>query len=469
MADTYDLVVIGAGPGGYVAAIRAAQLGMKVACVEKREALGGTCLNVGCIPSKALLNASHKFAEAEHHLADFGIQVGKPKLDVKTLQATKTGIVTGLTDGIAFLFKKHKIDRVQGSAKILAAGKVEVTPNGGGKAQTLTCERILIATGSESTPLPGVEVDEKRIVTSTGALDLSKVPGHLVVIGGGVIGLEMGSVWKRLGSKVTVVEFLDRIVPGTDTDTAKRFQRVLQKQGIEFKLSTKVTGAKAGKSGVTLSMEPVKGGDAAELTADVVLLSIGRRPLTAGLGLDELGVELDKRGAIVVDADFESNVKGVFAIGDVIPGPMLAHKAEEDGVACVEIMAGQSGHVDYGLVPNIVYTWPELATVGRTEEQLKEAGVEYRKGVFPFSANSRARANLDAEGQIKILADARTDRILGAHILGPDAGTLIHEICTAMAFGGSAEDVARICHGHPTLAEGIKEAALAVDGRPIHI
>ncbi|MEQ8396403.1 dihydrolipoyl dehydrogenase [Thalassobaculum sp.] len=469
MSDTYDLVVIGAGPGGYVAAIRAAQLGLKVACVEKRSALGGTCLNVGCIPSKALLNASEKFSEAEHHLSDFGIQVGKPKLDVKALMARKTAIVTGLTDGIAFLFKKHKIDWVQGTAKITAPGKVEVAPDGKGKSQTLNCERILIATGSESTPLPGVEVDEKKIVTSTGALELTKVPGHLIVIGGGVIGLELGSVWKRLGSKVTVVEFLDRIVPGTDTDTAKRFQRVLAKQGLEFKLGAKVTGAKTTKTGVKLTVEPVKGGDAEEMTADVVLLSIGRRPLTAGLGLEALGVELDKRGAILVDADFETNVKGIFAIGDVIPGPMLAHKAEEDGVAAAEIMAGQSGHVDYNLVPGIVYTWPELATVGQTEEQLKEAGVEYRKGVFPFSANSRARANLDSEGQIKILADAKTDRILGAHILGPDAGTLIHEICMAMAFGGSAEDVARMCHGHPTLNEGIKEAALAVDGRPIHI
>ena len=467
---SYDVIIIGAGPGGYVAAIRAAQLGLKVAVVEKRGALGGTCLNVGCIPSKALLNASHKFAEAEDgHLAAFGIQVGKPKLDVKKLMEAKTGIVTGLTDGIAFLFKKHKIDWVQGTATILAPGQVEVAPNGGGKAQTLACERILIATGSESTPLPGVEVDEKRIVSSTGALDLTKVPEHLIVIGGGVIGLEMGSVWKRLGAKVTVVEFLDRIVPGTDAETAKRFQRVLQKQGLEFKLGAKVTGAKAGKSGVTLTVEPVKGGEAEEMSADIVLLSIGRRPLTAGLGLEKLGVALDKRGAIVVDADFETSVKGIFAIGDVIPGPMLAHKAEEDGVVAAEIMAGQSGHVDYNLVPNIVYTWPELATVGKTEEQLKEAGIEYRKGVFPFSANSRARANLDAEGQIKILADARTDRILGAHILGPDAGTLIHEICMAMAFGGSSEDVARLCHGHPTLAEGVKEAALAVDGRPIHI
>lgn len=469
MSDTYDLVVIGAGPGGYVAAIRAAQLGLKVACVEKRSALGGTCLNVGCIPSKALLNASEKFAEAEHHLADFGIQVGKPKIDVKAMMARKTEIVTGLTGGIAFLFKKHKIDWVEGTATITAPGTVAVTPNGKSKPQTLSAERILIATGSESTPLPGVEVDEKKIVTSTGALELTKVPGHLIVIGGGVIGLELGSVWKRLGAKVTVVEFLDRIVPGTDTDTAKRFQRVLTKQGIEFKLSSKVTGAKTTKSGVTLTVEPVTGGDAEQMTADVVLLAIGRRPLTAGLGLEKLGVEMDKRGAIVVDADFQTSVPGIFAIGDVIPGPMLAHKAEEDGVVCAEIMAGQSGHVDYNLVPGIVYTWPELATVGQTEEQLKEAGIEYRKGVFPFTAVSRARTVLDTEGQIKILADAKTDKILGAHILGPDAGTLIHEVCMAMAFGGSAEDVARMCHGHPTLNEGIKEAALAVDGRPIHI
>ena len=469
MADNYDLVVIGAGPGGYVAAIRAAQLGMKVAVVEKRGALGGTCLNVGCIPSKALLNASHKVHDAEHGFAEFGIQVGKPKVDVKKLMQAKTGIVTGLTDGIAFLFKKHKIAWVQGAGKILAPGKVEVTPTDGGAKQTLACEKILIATGSESTPLPGVEVDEKKIVTSTGALELSKVPGHLVVVGAGVIGLELGSVWKRLGAKVTVVEFLDRIVPGTDTDTAKRFQRVLQKQGLEFKLSSKVTAAKTTKSGVKLTVEPVKGGDAQEIDADVVLVAIGRRPYTAGLGLEELGVAMDKRGVIQVDEDFETSVKGIFAIGDAIPGPMLAHKAEEDGVACAEIMAGQSGHVDYNLVPGIVYTWPELATVGKTEEQLKEAGVEYRKGVFPFSANSRARANLDSEGQVKILADARTDRILGAHILGPDAGTMIHEICMAMAFGGSAEDVARMCHGHPTTSEAVKEAALAVDGRPIHI
>lgn len=468
MADKYDLVVIGGGPGGYVAAIRAAQLGLKTACVEKRGALGGTCLNVGCIPSKALLNASEKYAEAEHHLGDFGIEVSAPKLNVKKLMEKKTEIVTGLTDGIGFLFKKNKVDWIQGTGKIAAPGKVEVTP-AKGKKQTVDCDRILIATGSESTPLSGVEIDEKQIVTSTGALELTKVPKHLIVVGGGVIGLEMGSVWKRFGAKVTVVEFLDRIVPTMDLDIGKRFKRVLEKQGIEFKLSTKVTGAKATKTQVTLTLEPAAGGESEELKGDVVLVSIGRRPYVDGLGLDELGVERDKRGFIQVDEDYQTNVEGIYAIGDAIPGPMLAHKAEEDGVAAVEIMAGQSTHVDYNLVPNIVYTWPEVATVGQTEEQLKEAGIAYRKGVFPFSANSRARANMDSEGQVKILADKKTDRVLGAHIIGPDAGTLIHEICAVMEFGGSSEDVARTCHGHPTLAEAVKEAALAVDGRPIHI
>lgn len=468
MSDKYDLVVIGGGPGGYVAAIRAAQLGLKTACVEKGTALGGTCLNIGCIPSKALLNASEKYAEAEHHLGDFGIEVSAPKLNVKKLMEKKTEIVTGLTDGIGFLFKKHKIDWLQGTGKITAPGKVEVTPAKGEK-QTVACDRILIATGSESTPLPGVEVDEKQIVTSTGALELTKVPKHLIVIGGGVIGLEMGSVWLRFGAKVTVVEFLDRIVPTMDQDVGKRFKRILEKQGMEFKLATKVTGAKTSKSQVTLTVEPAAGGEAEELKGDVVLVSIGRRPYVDGLGLDDLGVERDKRGFIQVDEDYQTNVEGIYAIGDAIPGPMLAHKAEEDGIAAVEIMAGQSTHVDYNLVPNIVYTWPEVASVGQTEEQLKEAGIEYRKGVFPFTANSRARANADTDGQVKILADKKTDRVLGAHILGPDAGTLIHEICAVMEFGGSAEDVARTCHGHPTLSEAVKEAALAVDGRPIHI
>lgn len=468
MSDKYDLVVIGSGPGGYVAAIRAAQLGMKVACVEKWPSLGGTCLNIGCIPSKALLSASEKFEEAGHSFADLGIEIPAPKLNIKKMMAKKDEVVKGLTDGVAFLFKKNKIDWLQGTGKILAPGKVEVTP-AEGKTQTVECDRILIATGSESTPLPGVEVDEKQIVTSTGALELSKVPKHLIVIGGGVIGLEMGSVWLRLGAKVTVVEFLDRICPTMDFDTTKRFKRILEKQGMEFKLSTKVTGAKTTKTQVTLSLEPAAGGETEELKGDVVLVSIGRRPYVDGLGLDELGVARDKRGFIEVDEDFQTNVEGIFAIGDAIPGPMLAHKAEEDGVAAAEIMAGQSAHVDYDLVPGIVYTWPEVASVGQTEEQLKEAGIKYRKGTFPFSANGRAKAAAFTDGQVKILADAETDRVLGAHIIGPEAGNLIHEICAVMEFGGSAEDVARTCHGHPTLSEAVKEAALAVDGRPIHI
>jgi len=470
MSDTYDLVVIGGGPGGYVAAIRAAQLGLKTACVEGRGALGGTCLNVGCIPSKALLNASEKYEETQGHLAEIGIDIKGTKLDMKKMLAKKDEVVKGLTDGVAFLFKKNKVDWVEGWGTIEDAGTVSVKPvDGKGNAKTLKTERILIATGSESTPLPGVEVDEKQIVTSTGALDLQKVPKHLIVIGGGVIGLEMGSVWKRLGAEVTVVEFLDRIVPTMDGDIGKRFMRVLQKQGIEFKLGMKVTGAKTTKSNVTLTLEPSKGGDAEELKGDVVLVSIGRRPYTEGLGLDELGVKTTDRGFIEVDEDFQTSVEGIYAIGDAIPGPMLAHKAEEDGIAAVEIMAGQAGHVDYNLVPNIVYTWPEVASVGQTEEQLKEAGIKYRKGTFPFTANSRARANSDTEGLVKILADAETDKVLGAHVLGPDAGNLIHEICVAMEFGASSEDIARTCHGHPTLNEAVKEAALAVDGRPIHI
>ena len=468
MTEPYDLVVIGAGPGGYVAAIRAAQLGMKVACVEKRETLGGTCLNVGCIPSKAMLSASEKYAEATGHLAEIGIEVGSVKLNLKQMLANKDKVVDDLTKGIGFLFKKNKIDWVPGAATLKSANEVVVTPVEG-DATTLKTERVLIATGSESTPLPGVEVDEKRIVTSTGALNLTKVPKHLVVVGGGYIGLEMGSVWARLGAEVTVVEFLDRIVPTMDREIGKRFMAVLRKQGMTFKLSTKVTGAKTGKAGVSLSVESVKSGEAETIDADVVLVSIGRRPVTQGLGLDALGVALDPRGFIQVDADFETNVAGVFAIGDCVPGPMLAHKAEEDGVAAVEIMAGQSGHVDYGLVPGIVYTHPEVASIGKTEEALKEDGTKYRKGSFPFSANSRARTTGEMDGTVKILADAETDQVLGVHIMGPEAGNLIHECATAMAFGATAEDIARTCHGHPTYNEAVKEAALAVDGRPIHI
>jgi dihydrolipoamide dehydrogenase len=468
MTDTYDLIVIGAGPGGYVAAIRAAQLGMKVVCVDKRETLGGTCLNVGCIPSKAMLSASEKYAEVTGSLADIGVEVGSVKLNLKKMLANKDKVVGDLTKGIAFLLKKNKIDWVVGVATVKSAGEV-VVKAASCPAITLKARRILIATGSEPIPLPGVETDEKRVVSSTGALALATVPKHMVVVGGGYIGLEMGSVWARLGAEVTVVEFLDRIVPTMDNEISKRFMAILRKQGMTFKLSTKVTGAKVGRAGVKLALELSKTGESETLDADVVLVSIGRRPYTQGLGLGALGVAMDQRGFIQVDADFESSVPGVFAIGDCVPGPMLAHKAEEDGVAAVEIMAGQSGHVDYGLVPSIVYTHPEVASIGKTEDELKQAGTGYRKGSFPFTANSRARTTGDIDGTVKILADAETDRVLGVHIIGPEAGNLIHECATAMAFGATAEDIARTCHGHPTYNEAVKEAALAVDGRPIHI
>ncbi len=464
MANSYDLVVIGGGPGGYVAAIRAAQLGMKTACVDKRGSLGGTCLNVGCIPSKALLHSSEKFAEAAHGLAAHGVKTGKVSLDLPAMMGRKDKVVGDLTKGIEFLLKKNKIDYLKGEGRITGKGEVTV----GGKDK-ITAKHILIATGSESMPLPGVEVDEKRIVSSTGALTLDAVPKHFVVVGGGYIGLEMGSVWSRLGAKVTVVEFLDRITPGMDGEIAKLFQRVLQKQGFTFKLGHKVTGAKGGKNGVSLSIEPAKGGEAETIEADAVLVAIGRRPFTEGLGLDEIGVARDNRGFITIDAQFQTSVPGVFAIGDVVPGPMLAHKAEEEGIACVEIMAGQAGHVNYETVPGVVYTWPEVAVVGQTEEQLKEAGTEYKIGKFPMTANSRARANDDTDGVVKVLADAKTDRILGVHIIAADAGNMIHEAVVAMEFGGSAEDLARSFHAHPTLNEAVKEAALAVSGRAIHM
>jgi len=464
MSERYDLVVIGGGPGGYVAAIRAAQLGMKVACVDKRETLGGTCLNIGCIPSKALLQSSEKFAEAKGHFAAHGVKLDKVGLDLKTMLARKDKVVEDNVKGVAFLFKKNKIAHVQGTGRVAGKGKVTVD----GK-QELTCERILVATGSESMPLEGVVVDEKKIVSSTGALELAKVPKHLVVIGAGVIGLELGSVWQRLGAKVTVLEFLDRILPGMDGEIAKQTQRVLAKQGLEFRLGAKVTGAKANKTGVAVEFEPVKGGKAESLKADVVLLAIGRRPFTEGLGLEEVGVKTDNRGFIQVDGRFETSAKGVFAIGDVVPGPMLAHKAEDEGTICVEMMAGQAGHIDYDLVPAVVYTWPEVAGVGKTEEALKEAGADYRVGKFPFSANSRARANAETDGLVKILADAKTDKVLGVHIMGALAGDLLAEAVLAMEFGASAEDIARTCHAHPSMGEAVKEAALAVDGRPIHL
>ncbi len=468
MTDTaYDLVVIGGGPGGYVAAIRAAQLGMKTACVEKRGALGGTCLNVGCIPSKALLHSSERFAEAAHHLADHGIVTGKVKLDLAAMMARKDKVVETNVKGIDYLFKKNGIDHVQGTGRIPSAGTVEVAlPDGG--TQTLSAKHIIIATGSETTPLPGAEIDEERIVSSTGALALTQVPKRFVVIGAGVIGLEMGSVWSRLGSQVTVIEFLDHILPGMDREIGKNANRVLKKQKLAFKLSSKVTSVTRKGKTVTVAYEPVQGGDTETLEADVVLVAIGRRPYTDGLGLDELGVERDKRGVIQVDADFQTTVPGVYAIGDCVPGPMLAHKAEEDGVVCVERIAGQKPHLDYNLVPGVVYTWPEVAGVGKTEEQLKEAGTDYKVGKFPFTANSRARATGDTDGLVKILADAKTDRVLGVHILGPLAGDLLQEAVIAMEFGATSEDIARTVHSHPAMGEAVKEAALGVDGRSIH-
>lgn len=465
MSDSFDLIVIGSGPGGYVCAIRAAQLGLKVACVEKRTTLGGTCLNIGCIPSKALLQSSEKFIDTVAHLKDHGIEVpaGSVTLDLGRMQARKGEVVAANTKGVEYLFKKNKVTWLKGEGRIVAPGRVAVN---GTEYET---KNIVIATGSESMPLPGVAVDEERIVTSTGALELDAVPKHLVVIGGGVIGLELGSVWRRLGAEVTVIEFLDRIVPTMDAEVAKAFQRVLEKQGITFRLGSKVTSAKAGTDRVVLSVEPAKGGDAQQIEADVVLLSIGRRAFTEGLGAAEAGVDLDARGRVRTDEHYATNVPGIYAIGDVIVGPMLAHKAEDEGVAVAERLAGQSPHINYNAIPSVVYTWPEVASVGKTEEELKAEGVEYRVGKFPFTANGRARAMGDTDGFVKILADKTTDAVLGAHILGPDAGTLIAELVTAIEFGASAEDVARTCHAHPTLSEAVKEAALAVEGHALHI
>ena len=464
----YDLVVIGGGPGGYVAAIKAAQLGLKVACVEKRGALGGTCLNIGCIPSKALLQSSHLFEEADHGMAKHGIKVSGVELDLPTMLANKDQVVKGLTQGIEFLFKKNKVDYVVGAARIAAPGKVVATLNKGG-TQELATKNILIATGSDVMPLPGVTIDEERIVSSTGALDLQEVPQHLLVVGAGYIGLEMGTVWRRLGAKVTVVEFLDRITPGMDGEIAKEFQKLLTKQGIAFKLGTKVTGVEVDGDAVKVTVEPAKGGTAETIACDRVLVSIGRRPYTEGLGLEAVGVRLDERGRIATDGHFRTNVDGIWAIGDVIAGPMLAHKAEEEGSCVAEMLVGQKPHIDYDLVPGVVYTSPEVASIGRTEEQLKAAGTAYKVGKFPFMANSRARSVGTTDGFVKILADATTDRVLGAHIIGPEAGTLIAEIAVAMEFGASAEDIARTCHPHPTLEEAVKEAALATFFKPIHM
>lgn len=463
----YDLVVIGTGPGGYVCAIRASQLGLKVAVVEKRGTHGGTCLNVGCIPSKALLHASELFEEAGHGFAAMGIGV-EPKLDLSRMLDFKDEGVDGNVKGVEFLLKKNKVDVFFGTGTVLGTGKVAVKGNDG-KDATLETKAIVIATGSDVTPLPGVTIDEKRIVSSTGALDLETVPKHLVVVGAGVIGLELGSVWRRLGAKVTVIEYLDRILPGMDGEVAKQFQRILAKQGMTFRLSTKVAAVEPAGDGLSVAVEPAAGGERQTIEADVVLVAIGRRPYTEGLGLAEAGVALDPRGRVVIDSHFATNVPGIYAIGDVVAGPMLAHKAEDEGVAVAEILAGQAGHVNYDVIPGVVYTYPEVAAVGKTEEELKDGGVAYKTGKFPFLANGRAKVNRTTDGFVKVLADAKTDRVLGVHIIGPTAGEMIHEAVIAMEFGGSAEDIARSCHAHPTLSEAVKEAAMAVDGRAIHM
>ncbi|HWE47141.1 MAG TPA: dihydrolipoyl dehydrogenase [Caulobacteraceae bacterium] len=478
-AADYDVVIIGGGPGGYNAAIRAGQLGLKVACVEMRETLGGTCLNVGCIPSKALLHASERFEEASNDFATIGIEV-QPRINLPQMMQAKAESVTALTKGVEFLFRKNKVDWIKGRGRIMGPGSVEVSPLGGdavppafnGSAgafsaqpkQVLRAKNIVIATGSEPMGLPGVVVDQRQVVDSTGALALASIPKSMVVVGAGIIGLELGSVWRRLGAEVTVVEFLDRITPGMDSEIATQFQRALTKQGVKFKLGSKVTSMKTAPDGVTLSVEPAAGGGAAEqLKADVVLVCIGRRPYTQNLGLDSVGVQPDARGFIPTD-HFRTSASGVWAIGDVILGPMLAHKAEDDAVACIELIAGKAGHADYNLVPSVVYTHPEVAWVGQTEEQLKAAGVTYKTGKFPFSANSRAKVNHETEGLVKFLADAKTDRVLGVHMMGPEVGEMIAEACVLMAFGGASEDLARICHAHPTRSEAVRQAAMGVEG-----
>ncbi len=469
MADeSFDLVVIGGGPGGYVAAIRAAQLGLKVACVDKRGRLGGTCLNVGCIPSKALLHSSELYEEARHGLAGHGIKLGGVDLDLAAMMARKTKVIADLCAGIEGLFRKHKVTRYDAAGVITARGEVTAARRQG-PAVTLATSRIVIATGSEVTPLPGVTIDEKRIVSSTGALSLDEVPKTMVVIGAGYIGLELGSVWRRLGAEVTVVEFLDRIVPGMDAEVAKNLQRILSRQGLKFRLATQVVGAKASKSGVRLTLAPAGGGESEAMSADVVLVAVGRRPYTLGMGAIDAGVALDEAGRVLIDDQFQTNVVGIHAIGDVVRGAMLAHKAEDEGIAVAEIIAGKPGHVNYDAIPGVVYTSPEVATVGRGEEDLNAAGVAYKVGRFPFSANSRGRTNATTDGFVKIIAEADADRVLGVHIIGPDAGEMIAEAVAVMAFGGSAEDIARTCHAHPTLSEAMREAALAVAGRAIHI
>ena len=457
----YDVIIIGGGPGGYNAAIRAGQLGLKVACVDGGKTLGGTCLNVGCMPSKALLHASELYEKAGHEFATLGIEV-QPKLNLPQMMKQKAESVAALTKGVEFLFRKNKVEWLKGRGRLAGPGKVVVTADDGAEAEHQARD-IVIAAGSEPTPLAGVSVDQGRIVDSTGALSLTEVPKHLVVIGAGVIGLELGSVWRRLGAEVTVVEYLDRITPGMDAEVAGALQKALVKQGFRFQLGAKVTGAKVSKSGVELSFEPAAGGAAETLAADYVLLAIGRRPYTAGLGLDAVGVATDKRGFIPVDHG-RTSAAGIWAIGDVTPGPMLAHKAEEEAIAVVETIAGKAGHVNYGVIPSVIYTSPEVAVVGQTEEELKAAGVAYKVGKFPFTANARAKINHETEGFVKVLADARTDRILGAHMIGPDVSEMVGEWCVAMEFAAASEDVARTCHPHPTRSEALRQAAMAVEG-----
>jgi dihydrolipoamide dehydrogenase len=464
---SYDVVVIGSGPGGYVCAIRAAQLGMKVAVVEKMKTLGGTCLNIGCIPSKALLYATEMFDEAAHGLGPLGVVVSPPKLDLAAMMKHKDATVAANVNGVAYLFKKNKIDWLAGEGRIAAPAKV-VVKAADGKETTVETKAIVIATGSDVARLPGVEIDEKTVVSSTGALSLKAPPKKLIVVGAGVIGLELGSVWRRLGAEVTVVEFLDRVLTGIDGEVAKLMQRTLEKQGLIFHLGHKVTKVEKAGAGVLATIEPAAGGEAKTIDADIVLVAIGRRPFTEGLGLEAIGVKTD-RGQVVVDAHYATNVSGIYAIGDVIRGPMLAHKAEDEGVAVAELLAGQAGHVNYGVIPNVVYTSPEVASVGKSEEELKAEGVAYATGKFPFTANGRARAMRHTDGFVKILADAATDRVLGGHIVGFGAGEMIHEIAVLMEFGGAAEDLARTCHAHPTMSEAVKEAAMAVAKRAIHI
>ena len=466
----YDLIVIGSGPGGYVCAVKAAQLGLKVAVVEKRATYGGTCLNIGCIPSKALLHASEVFAHTAHGIDVLGVEVSAPTLNLDKMMGHKDATVKANTDGVAFLFKKNKIDGFQGTGRIVSAGKVAVKAEDGSE-QVLETKNIVIATGSDVAGIPGVpvEIDEEVIISSTGGIALKKVPQTLIIVGGGVIGLELGSVWQRLGAKVTVVEYLDTILGGMDGEVSKQFQRMLAKQGFDFKLGAKVTGVEKSGAGAKVTFEPVKGGEAQTLEAEVVLIATGRKPYTAGLGLEEAGVALDNRGRVEIDGHFKTNVDGIYAIGDVVRGPMLAHKAEDEGVALAEILAGQAGHVNYDVIPGVVYTQPEVASVGKTEEELKAAGIAYKVGKFPFTANGRARAMLQTDGFVKILADKETDRVLGGHIVGFGAGEMIHEIAVLMEFGGSSEDLGRTCHAHPTMSEAVKEAALATFFKPIHM